>query len=76
MSWHAPHPFIRLLSVAVISPCPEVGVFEFPRRVVAVRHNSSPLRAAPKLALLGGPTYVGGIIDTDTTWPNLLAALF
>ena len=28
----------------------------------------SPLRAAPKPALLGGPTYVSGIIDTDTTW--------
>ena len=28
----------------------------------------SPLRAAPKPALLGGPTDVNGIIDTDTTW--------
>jgi len=36
----------------------------------------SPLRAAPKPALLGGPTEVGGAINTDTTWPNFLAALF
>ena len=27
----------------------------------------SPLRAAPKPALLAGPTYVSGIIDTDAT---------
>ena len=35
----------------------------------------SPLRAAPKPALLGGPTEVSGVIDTDATWPNFLAAL-
>ncbi len=33
----------------------------------------SPLRAAPKPTLLGGPIEVSGIIDTDTTWPNFLA---
>ena len=40
--------------------------------VICLLSPGSPLRAAPKLALLGGPTYVGGIIDTDTTWPNFL----
>ena len=36
--------------------------------VIYLLSPGSPLRAAPKPALLGGPTYVGGIIDTDTTW--------
>ena len=34
--------------------------------VIYLLSPSSPLRAAPKLALLGGPTEVGGVIDTDT----------
>ena len=36
--------------------------------VICLLSPGSPLRAAPKPALLGGPTEVGGIIDTDTTW--------
>ena len=35
--------------------------------VIYLLSPGSPLRAAPKQALLGGPTEVGGIIDTDTT---------
>ena len=40
--------------------------------VICLLSPGSPLRAAPKPALLGGPTEAGGIIDTDTTWPNFL----
>ena len=40
--------------------------------VIYLISPGSPLRAAPKPALLGGPTEVSGIIDTDTTWPNFL----
>jgi hypothetical protein len=36
--------------------------------VICLLSPGSPLRAAPKPALPGGPTEVGGIIDTDTTW--------
>ena len=41
--------------------------------VICLLSPGSPLRAAPKPALLDGPTEVsGGIIITDTTWPNFL----
>ncbi len=36
--------------------------------VIYLLSPGSPLRAAPKPALLGGPTEVSGIISTDTTW--------
>ena len=36
--------------------------------VICLLSPGSPLRAAPKPALLGGPTEVSGVINTDTTW--------
>ncbi len=42
-------------------------VFVVLMAAICLLSPGSPLRAAPKPALLGGPTEVGGIIDTDTT---------
>jgi hypothetical protein len=55
-------PLVRLKTLA------RLLAFATLAAAICLLFLGSTLRAAPEPVLLGGPTYVSGVIDTDTNW--------